>query len=225
MKTLARSVTTICSSGVLLLSFGCEFLGPRNCPPPATGQIHWYQNNGVEATCDDVAGFDLPKDVPPGQDGRFTAGCPTEGRFEANGPLVVDTCTGLTWQRTPPSGTRSWVQALVFARDLELGGFDDWRLPNVNELLTLVDYGRDQPAINPVFDVPSGDDVAVQNVRTFWSSTSDNLAPQTLAWAVAFTFGNHIRHEKLLLRSARAVRDGFLPRKAPVFACELLVSP
>ena len=211
--------------GLFVIFAGCALLSSQNCAPPATGQTDWYRNDGAAASCDDLAGFDGPSDVPPGQDGRFTAGCPTAGRFEVDGPVVVDNCTGLTWQRTPSSSQRTWVDALVFARNLELGDFDDWRLPNVNELLSLVDYGRTGPALDPVFDVPSDDDVSAPNAHDFWTSTSANSSPVSVAWVVHFTIGDHSVLQKPLKRSVRAVRGGFIPSKQPVAACELVVSP
>lgn len=224
MKTGIRPLLLLAAA--LLLCSGCAALATRDCAPPATGQVVWYQNNGQTASCDDVTGFDGPTDVAPLQDGRLTAGCPSEGRFEANGPVVIDHCTGLMWQRTPPSGARTWVEALVFARDLALGGFENWRAPNVNELLTLVDYGRTGPAINPIFDVPAGgDDVSGLLGRVFWTSTSEHHRPEARAWAVDFHHGDHSRLDKTQSRSIRAVRGGFVPARRPVAVCELEVSP
>ena len=52
------------------------------------------------------------------------------------------------------SGTASalnWIQALAAAEDSTFAGFDDWRLPNVRELLTLVEYCNFNPAINATY--------------------------------------------------------------------------
>ena len=119
MKAKDIKVTLAIVATVLVLS-GCANVFCEQCRLPATGQGDWYRNNGFVAKCDDFSGFDGLTDVPPGQDGRFMAGCSTEGRFEVNGPLVVDSCTGLTWQKTT-SSRRTWVEALIFARNLELG--------------------------------------------------------------------------------------------------------
>jgi len=40
----------------------------------------------------------------------------------------------------------SMPRALVYADTLVLGGCEDWRIPTLKELATLVDYGRDRPA-------------------------------------------------------------------------------
>lgn len=42
--------------------------------------------------------------------------------------------------------------ALTACNGISAGGFSDWRLPNVKELMSIVDYGRVSPAIDPIFD-------------------------------------------------------------------------
>jgi hypothetical protein len=42
------------------------------------------------------------------------------------------------WVKTPDSITRTWANALTYANGLSLCGYDDWRLPNVNELESLL---------------------------------------------------------------------------------------
>lgn len=224
MKAKDIKVTLAIVATVLVLS-GCANVFCEQCRLPATGQGDWYRNNGFVAKCDDFSGFDGLTDVPPGQDGRFMAGCSTEGRFEVNGPLVVDSCTGLTWQKTT-SSQRTWVEALIFARNLELGGFDDWRLPNINELLSLVDYGRHTPAIDPVFEVPPPTEPEGQGSSILWSSTSSDQRPATESWAVNFDAGESVQAQKGFDNAGvRVVRGGFIPQKQPVIACEFVLGP
>ncbi len=214
--------------GLIVSMFGCAATSSQNCALPATGQANWYHNNGNIANCDDFAGFNNPLDVPPGQDGRFMAGCPTEGRFAVDGQVVTDNCTGLMWQRTPPSNTMSWIDALVFARNLTLADFSDWRLPNVNELLSIVDYGRQtEMAINPVFDTLAneGDDVVPErdNPLNYWSSTPHVAPPQSKAWRVAFSSTGMCTLEVQSRNNSyavRAVRGGSIPLRSLVLPCE-----
>lgn len=132
--------------------------------------------------CYDLAGnvVDCRSQEFPGQDGFYRKGLVMADRFVDNGDgTVTDRYTGLTWQQLPAPNGLTWDEALRYCEDLELGGETDWRLPNVRELRSLVDYGRSQPSIDPVFLSPSA---------YFWSSTTiDSEAIR--AWVVGFKFG------------------------------------
>ncbi len=83
-------------------------------------------------------------------------------RDDVNG-IVTDNSTGLLWQ-DDVNITATWQGALDYCEALELGGHTDWRLSNQNELHSIADYSRTDPAIDPVFqNVVSSD---------YWSSTS-----------------------------------------------------
>jgi hypothetical protein len=179
-------------------------LVPIECPPaglPATGQTKCYDNAGAEIVCDS-AEF-------PGQDGFYQAGCPGEGRFVDNQDgTVTDTCTGLVWQKDTAdvSGNGSigdedritWQGALQYCDGLDFAGHDGWRLPNMRELLSIVDDGRYGPSIDPVFG-------AVSNY--YWSSSSGVLNPD-LAWYVNFHDGYVYSGRKAEGNYVRAVRSG-----------------
>jgi PEP-CTERM motif len=65
----------------------------------------------------------------------------------ANGTMVYDTQTNLTWLTDAAAGgLRTQADAAQWAADLSLGGFDDWRLPTVvpvNGTAWLLDYAED----------------------------------------------------------------------------------
>ncbi len=116
-----------------------------------------------------------PSTSCPGQDAFFATGCPAEGRFVDNGDgTVTDNCTNLMWQKDTSdvngdgvvvnnfSDVLPWCDALSYCDGLSFAGHDDWRLPNVRELQSIVDYGRTRPAIDPVFSALS---------TFYWSST------------------------------------------------------
>jgi len=98
-------------------------------------------------------------------------------RFTDNGNgTVTDTLTGLVWLKDASClGVRTWVQAVSDASLLTAGycgltdnsWYYDWRLPNVKELQSLIDFGQYAPAL------PSGHPfVNVQhNPALYWSST------------------------------------------------------
>ena len=95
--------------------------------------------------------------------------------------IVADRTTGLSWSRGNV-GTEPmiWSAGANVCKVLYLGGFTDWRLPTVRELLTLVDYERHEPAIDPIFRcVPS----------YYWTSTPAACSPGDYAWLVGFGDG------------------------------------
>jgi len=116
--------------------------------------------------------------------GRATA---PPGRYTINADTVLDTETGLLWQRnipaTPCAGaaTCTLAQALGYCEGLSLGGFSDWRLPTIKELQTLVD----DRAYNPAIDATAFPATPATN---FWSS-SPYASNATDAWVVMFYGG------------------------------------
>ncbi len=72
-----------------------------------------------------------------------------EAYEEAEEKIVVDTVTGLQWQyhdADVPDNSSFWKGALDYCENLTYAGFSDWRLPNKDELMTIVDFGRSDPA-------------------------------------------------------------------------------
>ncbi len=62
---------------------------------------------------------------------------------------ITDRATGLTWMKNDSGKAMNWQEALKYANGLKLGGHNDWRLPNVKELQSIVDYSRAPDASNP----------------------------------------------------------------------------
>jgi hypothetical protein len=52
--------------------------------------------------------------------------------------VITDTATGLQWAKPLSNSQLTWDQARNFCFDLQLGGFDDWRLPTRVELETMI---------------------------------------------------------------------------------------
>ena len=104
-----------------------------------------------QTTCYDTAGTLIPCSGT-GQDGEIQAGVSWPGsRFTDHGNgTMTDGLTGLMWTKDAnapgpaactPAKTKKWQEALDFAACLNTNaylGHTDWRLPNVNELETLV---------------------------------------------------------------------------------------
>jgi hypothetical protein len=129
--------------------------------------------------------------------------CPIEGRFVHNQDgTVTDNCTGLMWQQAIAHHEYAWAEALHYCENLELAGHDDWRLPSVKELQSIVDYGRWMPSMDPVF---SGESEA------HWSSTP-YAKDLEAAWYVNFYHGAAQTADKLHpyvdVRAVRTIQPG-----------------
>ena len=112
-----------------------------------------------------------------------------------NGDVIVtDTETGLVWQKTYVSG-KTWQKALSYCESLTYAGYSDWRLPNKNELASLVNYEKYNPA-SDFPDMPS---------NYFWSS-STYLYSTSDAWYVYFGYGYVDSYSKTSGSDVRCVR-------------------
>ena len=118
---------------------------------------------------------------------------------DATKGVVVDTRTGLVWQddATAASTTATWANAITTCENLVLGGYTDWRLPNINELKSIRDMSRSGPAIEATFV-----NTATNN---YWSSTS-YAADSTFAWYVDFSNGGVYADDKTVSLYVRCVR-------------------
>ena len=103
----------------------------------------------------------------------------------ATADCVTDNLTGLMWVRAPGGisiGYRTWNNALALVNILTLCGFSDWRLPNVNELESLVNSEAvDQAAF---LNTQGFNGVLGTN---YWSSSSV-AGSAGFAWIVNLTF-------------------------------------
>jgi hypothetical protein len=108
------------------------------------------------------------------------------------GATVIDQVAGLMWVRNPAdaglSGNYNWVAGIHACESLGFAGFDDWRLPNRNELISLVDYGRSRPA-TPALFVAAG-------VNPFYMISTTYFFNTSRFWAVNFGLGQIVHLEK-----------------------------
>ncbi len=68
--------------------------------------------------------------------------------------MIRDSSTDLFWQKTVTTGISSIKDALAYCENLEYAGKSDWRLPNKNEFLTLIDYSKSNPASSFPAEMP-----------------------------------------------------------------------
>ncbi len=101
--------------------------------------------------------------------------------FTENGNgTVTDNLTGLVWQKIPSGAKLTWVQSLVYAETVSIGGIKDWRLPNIKELQSI----NDETISNPSLDTSY---FGVTGAKRFWSSTTlPNQIAKAWYWDTQF---------------------------------------
>lgn len=126
---------------------------------------------------------------------------------------VLDTATGFVWKRCLEGQTwtgqtctgaairYTFDQATALTGKESFAGHNDWRLPNIRELLSIVDDTVSGNAIDRVA-FPSG------NVSLIWWSSSPDANGTTHAWNVYFNDGYSYSSFRNNSYSARLVRGG-----------------
>jgi hypothetical protein len=111
---------------------------------------------------------------------RFTAGAGDEIN------CVTDNLTGLMWTKDADlyGNASFWSDGLGYANSLDLCGYTDWRLPNKNELYSLIDRSQSAPAL-----ASSHPFTNVKTDKKYWTSTS-NAYFRDDAWQVDLSSGS-----------------------------------
>lgn len=123
---------------------------------------------------------------------------------------VTDSKTSLMWKQCVQGKTESdcssgvamelpWVDALNQARSEVFADFDDWRLPKIDELKSIIDTCSATPAINLII-FPGSDNSGV------WSASA-NLDYATDAWVMDFSNGKPIIASRDSKQQVRLVRN------------------
>ncbi|MBN1263942.1 MAG: DUF1566 domain-containing protein [Anaerolineales bacterium] len=198
--TLSNNMPPPCHTPSLYLlpvrEAGSEYPGPYPAPPWVTGQQLCYEIGNI-IDCEGT-----------GQDGESQVGQPLpEPRFTDNGDGTIhDKLSGLTWLADPNcigtnypnaapgpygAGMFSWPDALAMVEAINNGdypecslGHDDWRMPNVLELNSLLYHQKE----GNLLSLPPGHPFDVWNETDYWSSTSDAFN-QDNAWRVNVQVG------------------------------------
>jgi hypothetical protein len=186
---LADQNTTIEELEATIAVLEARLQYPYAAPIPQTGQIISYDN---------------------GDDGNVQAGIGfPDPRFTDNGDgTVTDNLTGLIWLKNAGCNFSwlGWQVSLSWVNQLENGQCGltddslpgDWRMPNIRELLSLIDYGQSQSYPGYPFENVSG--------SSYWSSTGSS----DYAWGVWFNNATVSKFNKSLSGGAWPVRGGLI---------------
>lgn len=139
----------------------------------------------------------------PGEDADYNINPPF---FINNGNgTITDTVTGLMWQQID-GGEMTFDKAVIYASDLVLGGYSDWRMPSILELNSLLNHDKNNPALNTVYFTATA--------AQYWWSGQKQVNDATKAWCAnaGGGIGNHPVSETVSAGGAkkfhvRAVRD------------------
>lgn len=172
-------------------------------PVPKTGQTECWGLNGNSYPAIDC--------LESGQDGEYQKGVAANPRFTDVGDgTVKDNLTGLVWLRNANCfGASTWFESLSQSNALASGacGLTDgsvpgtWRLPNIKELQSLLDYGQSAPAL------PPGHPFAAVETYAYWTSTTVKNYPD-VAWFVRLFSGYVLYDDKLAVALVWPVKDG-----------------
>ncbi len=117
-----------------------------------------------------------------------------------NTPTWKDPKNGLEWQYESP-GEMTWHEAQKYAASLSLDGKDDWRLPTLAELESLLDRTKARPEGRP----PMREEVPFRDELSYWSSTTFEQDTKN-AWIVMFDGAYVLSYYKSNLYHVRCVR-------------------
>lgn len=142
-----------------------------------------------------------------GDDGDYQKGYPRQGpRFtDNNDGTITDNATGLMWVKDGAGAgcnngaVETWYDNINFAEGLTFAGYSDWRMPNLNELQSIVDRGRKDPSLDPIF-------IRTTNDNCYSSTVSAAVA--TSFWFIEFYYGFVDLYPGIFKAGIRPVRGG-----------------
>ena len=170
-----------------------------------TGQTESYDVDGNVVLNDSIHDHD---------DGYYELGREfSYSRDDASG-IVTDNTMGLMWQDNTALAYKQWLTdaaysvgdwnntsgdtAATYCGTLELGSYDDWQLPTVKELTSLIDYNKTFDLIDPVFQY--------KYIGSHWSSNRW-VHMRTDAWTVNYNTAATTYKLKDSLNHVRCVRE------------------
>ncbi|MGD9899474.1 MAG: DUF1566 domain-containing protein [Calditrichaceae bacterium] len=147
LLTLVFTIFTACSNALTSTELTDDNLSEiSGYPVVSTNQTKFYDNNNVTVTPSKGDAF-------YGQDAMYSR---NETNYVDNGDgTITDMVTGLMWAKSPDmdgdgdidaDDKMTYSEALAGADDFDQAGYDDWRLPDIKELYSLIVFSGVDPS-------------------------------------------------------------------------------
>ena len=151
-----------------------------------------------------------------GQTGSYTSTFGEDNDYNINVPsytnngnsTITDNITGLMWQQAD-GGEMTIENAIIYADNLVLGGFSDWRLPTPIESFSILNNQNNNPAMSNIFTASAAE---------YWWTNKFQVGDATKVWSTnaGGGIGNHSKSETISAGGikkfhAKAVRDVTTP--------------
>ena len=106
-------------------------------------------------------------------------------RFEVKEQIVIDSFSGLMWQKATGMKNITWSGAIRYCKKIEIGGYADWKAPSIDELMSLIDKNGFKISINTKY--------FPDTIESFYWTSSIDKNDKSRAWLVFFDsgFGDH----------------------------------
>jgi len=199
---------------------------PTETPTPPFGEVLPATGQTIPFPADKNEGVTGPVPVP--DDGTLQLGAPLAYVDNADG-TVTDLNTGLMWEKKSDDGGLhdrdnayrwsgfgadetiwDWLDDVNAEGGTGFAGHSDWRIPNIRELESILDYGR-SPAVDGAFNNGCSPNCSVltcgcpHSSSGAWSSTTTAFSGAD-AWLATTSNATVSLAEKTQARGVRAVR-------------------
>src|SRR5437660_7826629 len=214
MNTYRFRVRVLASTLALLFGLGLSATAVEawwTPPPSSSGGSSTFPATG-QTTSFASSTMTKDSDSPVRDDGAVRAGGALSYQNNGDG-TITDLNTGLMWEQKIGDGGLhdvsmtfpwssmvmetiwDWLDAVNAEGGTGLAGYNDWRVPNVKELQSIVDYGASSaPRVDVAFNFNNNSafctvtECSLTASSFYWSSTTH--PNPAFAWDVWFTFGD-----------------------------------
>jgi Protein of unknown function (DUF1566) len=177
-KTIRVMVSIFTAIAMALILYSFSIAGSLEPPKGA-----------VDVSGDPVSTMKTLDQIPP----TWSQNLPANKRFEKvlTGTAILDKETGLVWAwNANLDGLMNWYDAMAYCHRVSIADRRGWRLPTIEELMSLVDGSRSDPALpdgHPFTNVQFVDNYPAQ-WDLYWTST-ENESDVDNVWTVQLSHG------------------------------------